>query len=141
MALDRSGADAVLAFTGVADGGPAVGTLQPVLVSTTDRGGTFGLPVLVPGGNGAVGGIVAQPGGETTVVWTGLKPGFAEEASGVFASTRPAAGAFPAVPEVVSATPPVPTSIPSLALPVAGGVPVVAWYEQRTTGVLTSRRG
>jgi hypothetical protein len=143
LALDRAGAYAVLAFTGVADGGPAIGTLQPVLVSTTNRSGTFGLPVLVPGANGAVGGIVAQPGGESTVVWTGLKPGFAEEATGVLASTRPAgAGAlFPATPEVVSATPPPPTSIASLALPLAGGVPVAAWYEQHATGVLTSRRG
>jgi hypothetical protein len=141
MALDRAGAQSVLAFTGVADGGPAAGTLQPVLVSTTNRGGTFGPPVLVPGANGAVGGIIAKPGGEATVVWTGLKPGFAEEATGVLASTRPVAGMFPARPEVVSATPPVPSSIPSLAMPLAGGAPLVAWYENGTTGVLTSRRG
>ena len=141
MALDRAGAEAVLAFTGVADGGPAVGTLRPVLVSTTDRGGTFGLPVLVPGGNGAVGGIVASPGGEATVVWTAHKPGFAEEATGVLASTRPAGGAFQTTPEVVSVTPPLSASVPALAQPLAGSAPVVAWYDQQATGILTSGRG
>ena len=61
------------------------------------------------------------PGGEVTVTWIGLRPGLPYEATGVFASTRPAGGSFPAIPEVVSATPPVPTAIPSLAAPLAGG--------------------
>ncbi len=140
MAIDRSGADAVLAFSGVADGGSAVGTIMPVLVSSTDASGTFALPQFF-GGNGAVGGVVVRPGGEATVAWTGLKPGFAPEATGLFAATRPAGGTFPATAEVVSAAPPVASSIPALAAPLAGGNPVVAWYDQRATGVLTSRRG
>ena len=37
IAIDRSGADAVLAFNGLADGGAAFGTLHPVLVSSTGR--------------------------------------------------------------------------------------------------------
>lgn len=138
MAIDRSGADALLAFTGVADGGPAVGTILPVLASATNSSGTFRTPEFF-GGNGAVGGIVVKPGGEATVVWTGLKPGVVPEATGVFAATRPAGGAF--TPEVVSAVAPSASSIPSIGAPLAGGAPVVAWYERRTTGVLTSSRG
>ena len=140
MAIDRSGADAMLAFTGVADGGPAVGTILPVLVSSTDQRGTFQLPTFF-GGNGAVGGIVVAPDGAATVVWTGLKPRFAPTSTGVLASTRPPGGVFPATPELVSTNPPLTTSIPAIAAPLAGGAPVVAWYEGRATGVLTSRRG
>jgi len=141
LEIIRSGADAVLAFTGVADAGPAVGTLQPVLVASTATSGTFLPPVLVPGANGAAGGIAVQGDGTATVVWTGLKPGFAEAATGVFASTRPGGGAFPPVPEVLSATVPVATSIPSVALPAAGGQVQAAWYELPATGVRISRRG
>ena len=140
LAIDRSGADAVLAFTGIGRIGPASRTLMPVLVSSTDSAGNFGPPVLVPGANGSVGGIVVAPGGVATIVWTALKPNMVYEATGVLASTRPAGGAFPAVPEVVSATAPGPYSVPSIALPLTGGAPLVAWYEP-ATGILTSRRG
>ena len=140
IAIDRSGADAALAFTGVLDGGPVAGTLQPVLVASTGRDGTFGATELLPNANGAVGGIAVNPGGQATVVWTALKPGFAEEAIGVLASTRPVGGTFPAVPEVLSLTPPSPHAIPAVSLPAAGGLVHAAWYEGPASGVRISRR-
>jgi hypothetical protein len=140
IAIDRSGADAMLAFTGVGDGGAAVGSIQPVLASRSGGDGTFQAPRAVPLANGAVGGIAVEPGGRATVVWTGLKPGSADESTGVFAATAPPGGVFGALPEVVSATPPAPTSIPSVALPAGGGEVQAAWYEQKATGIRFSRR-
>jgi len=140
IALDRSGADGVLAFNGLADGGPVLGTLHPVLVSSTGRTGNFQTPVAVGGANGAAGGLAVNPGGQATVVWTGLTAPFGEQATGVFASTRPPGGAFPATPEVVSAVAPAASSIAAVALPAAGGEVQAAWYEGPGTGIRISRR-
>jgi hypothetical protein len=140
IAIDRSGADAVLGFDGLADGGAAFGTLHPVLVSSTGRRGNFGLPERVPGANGAVGGIVVNPGGEATVVWTQLTLPFGEQATGVLSSTRTVGGSFPLVTEVVSAVAPSPYSLASVALPAAGGLVQTAWYEGPATGIKVSRR-
>ena len=74
LGLGTSGEDALLAFTGIADGGPGIGTVRPVLASATDARGTFGPPALVAGGNGVVGGVAVQPDGSATIVWTGQRP-------------------------------------------------------------------
>jgi hypothetical protein len=116
-----------------------VGTIRPVLASTTDARATFGAPAPVAGGNGIVGGVAVQPDGGATIVWTGQKPGGAEEATGVFAATAPAGGAFPPIAELVAALPPFPAPVPTVAAPRPGGTVQAAWHELGV-GIRVSRR-
>ncbi len=137
LAMNRE--DGLLAFSGIGNGGPAVGTIRPVLASSTGSDGAFGPPSVVAGGNGVAGGVAIQPDGTATIIWTGQKPGGPEEATGVFAATRPPGGAFPAVPELVSTLPNLPDPIPAIAVPAAGGTLQAAWHE-RSVGIRVSRR-
>ncbi len=140
LGLATTGEGAVLAFGGVADGGPRVGTIRPVLVSDAGANATFGPPVPVPAGNGAVGGVAVQPDGSATVVWVQQKTGELDEAVGVFASTRPPGGAFAQLPELVAPLPPFPTAVPAVAVPARGGRVQAAWLELNV-GIRISRRG
>jgi hypothetical protein len=140
LAVARDGSDGVLAFNGLADGGVGVGTLRPVLVSTTDPRASFQAPTAVPGANGLSGGVAVQPDGTSTVVWSGQRPGGPEQATGIFASTRPPGGAFQAVPELVSLLPQQPAWPSVVAAPVNGGAVQAAWT-QFGAGVRISRRG
>ena len=138
--LGTNGEHGLLAFTGIGNGGPGVGTIRPVLTSVTDDDGRFGPPLPVAGGNGPVGGLAVQPDGTATIVWAGQTPGPAEEATGIFAATRPPDGAFPVTPELVAAIPTLPTPIPTVAAPRNGGAVQAAWFE-RGAGIRVSRRG
>lgn len=140
LALVTTGENGLLAFGAVADAGPTIGTLRPVLVSSTDASATFQAPVLVAGGNGAVGGVATQPDGTVTVVWTGQPIGLVPGATGIFAATRPPGGAFPATPELVAALPELPVPVASVDAPARGGRPQAAWLD-RDLGVRVSRRG
>jgi hypothetical protein len=139
LGLGTSGESALLAFNGVGDGGPAVGTIRPVLASSTDASATFTAPAPVAGGNGIVGGVAVQPDGGATIVWTGQTPG-GEEATAVFAATRPPGGAFPPGAELVAALPPLPAPVPTVAAPRQGGTVQAAWHELGV-GIRVSRRG
>jgi len=139
LGIGTTGENALLAFNGVGNGGPIVGTTRPVLASATSAAG-FELPVPVAAGNGIVGGIAVQPDGAATIVWAGQAPGSSEEATAVLAATRPAGGAFPPTPELVAALPALPTPVPTVAAPRRGGVVQAAWHE-RGVGARVSRRG
>jgi hypothetical protein len=140
LGLGTSGEDALLAFSGIGDGGPGIGTVRPVLASSTGARGTFGPPALVAGANGQVGGVAVQPDGSATIVWAGQTTGPADEATGIFAATRPPGGAFPPAPELVSTIPTLPVPVPAVSAPRAGGRVQAAWLE-RNVGIRVSRRG
>jgi hypothetical protein len=140
LGLGTNGEHGLLAFTGIGDGGPGVGTVRPVLTSVTDNGGGFGPPLQVAGGNGPVGALAVQPDGTATIVWAAQKTGPAEEATGIFAATRPPDGAFPVTAELVSALPANPIPVPTVAAPRNGGAVQAAWLE-RNVGIRVSRRG
>ena len=140
LGLVTTGEDALLAFGGVADGGPAIGTLRPVLTSTTGASARFQPAVPVPGANGAAGGVAVQPDGSATIVWTGQKTGELEEATAIFSATRPPGGAFGATPELVTPLPALPVPIASVDIPARGGRVQAAWA-QFALGVRVSRRG
>lgn len=139
LGIATTGENALLAFNGVGDGGPTVGTIRPVLASATSSGG-FELPVPVAAGNGMVGGIAAQPDGAATIVWAGLLPGPSDEPTGVFSATRPAGGAFPPTAELVAPLASRLAPVPSVAAPRSGGVVQAAW-EELNVGLRVSRRG
>jgi hypothetical protein len=140
LGVARDGSEGVLVFNGIADGGAGVGTLRPVLVSTTDAGASFLTPTPIPGANGLSGGVALQPDGTATVVWSGQRPGGADEATGIFASTRPPGGAFQAFPELVSLLPQQPSWPSAVAAPVNGGAVQAVWT-QFGAGLRISRRG
>lgn len=140
LGLATSGEDGLLAFNGVGDGGPEVGTVRPVLVSTTGGDGAFGQPALIAGGNGVVGGVAVQPDGTATIVWTARAPGPEGEATAVLSATRPPGGAFPPTAELVAGLPATPAPLPTVAAPRRGGVVQAAWYV-RGLGIRISRRG
>ena len=135
LGLGTGGERALLAFNGVGDGGPVVGTIRPVLASSTDAGATF---------------AARRRGGERTWRRRGAtaatnrpgpveKPG-GEEATAVFAATAPPGGAFQPGAELVAALPPLPAPVPTVAAPRQGGTVQVAWHELGV-GIRVSRRG
>jgi hypothetical protein len=140
LGLAMNGENAVLAFSGLADAGPPLGTIRPVLVSDTDANATFRPPVALAGANGAVGGVVTQPDATATIVWTQIVPGAAAEATGVLAATRPPGASFSPFPELVAPLPAQPIPIAAVAVPARGGRVQAAWLE-RGVGVRVSRRG
>lgn len=136
LGLATSAEAGLLAFSGLADGGPGVGTIRPVLVSDTGAGGTFRPPERVEGAGGVTGGVAIGRDGAATLVWTQMRN--SEEAAGVVAATRPPGGRFAL--ELVSPLPALPVPVPAVAVPAREGRVQAAWFE-RGVGVRVSRRG